>query len=275
MPPVKRDKNVFRNEWQVDMCDTCTTVPGEWCRRSGASGPSPLHALSYEACFACFCPCCAAYDHRVRALDGNMNNYRCCAGLCACCGDCHSCTKSCPECCLACEVACCFSCAVSGNRLLIQGKYMLQNTPCDNCILWTSCICSWVACIVSIFVDGSVAQLISCAADLQYCAVQACMQAQHGTELAVREGKRPPLKQPVAVVMAPMVAQPAVAVPMGQPVSMAPPPPQPMYGQPAGYPPAGYPAGYPPAGPAAGYPQGYPAQPYGANPMAAPGPQRI
>lgn len=49
-----------------------------------------------------FCPSCASYSNRKKALHDDMSKYICCAGHCPCSGKMKE--KDCPEFCLCLEV---------------------------------------------------------------------------------------------------------------------------------------------------------------------------
>jgi len=132
------------------------------------------------------CTLIPSCDHVV-SISTNIS----CGGLFPCC--CFD--SSCPRACLVCEVCLCLSCAVSGNRFLIQQTYGKENTPCDNCILWCTCFMSWAICcaqLVGISVDPSIQNLVDCI----YCTVLGCMQTQHAIEMGLVTGfENSPSKQ--------------------------------------------------------------------------------
>lgn len=125
-------------------------------------------------CLGCFCAPCFACHQRLRVLQGA--EYRCCAGTIPCC------TCKMPECCLCCEVFFCLSCAVSSTRIVIQERYGINNSCCDQCILWTSCICSCLASCMG----GQRGDEARCFANFLYLSVVGCMQAQQEHELDLR-----------------------------------------------------------------------------------------
>jgi len=155
-------KSPHQNEWKIGMFESCCAAPGTFC-------------------LSCFCPWCTAYNHR-EILIGD-GEYYCCGGLCP-----VLCLKSsCPRPCLICEVCLCLSCAVSGNRMLVQNMYQKANTPCDNCILWCTCLTSWVLCILSIC-GVNIPPEANTLADCLYCTVLGCMQTQHAVEMGLVSG---------------------------------------------------------------------------------------
>jgi len=168
--PRKLDES-YNNEWAVGMCSAPCEAPGTFL-------------------FSCFCCPCQAYSHRTTLLDNNYDNYHCCGGLwgASCTNCCDSCTRPCPQLCLCLEVCFCLNCAVSGNRYMIQDRFRLMNTPCDNCLLWFTCLLSWAITILRCFID--IPQEVENIVDLIYYTVLGCMQTQHDIEL-----KRQGLKQ--------------------------------------------------------------------------------
>ncbi|GAB2273882.1 hypothetical protein Dimus_008654 [Dionaea muscipula] len=235
----------YRNFWHTDLLHT-------------------LQADTPYFCFTFWCPPCASYLLRKRALYNDMSRYVCCAGYMPCSGRCGE--SRYPELCLATEVVCCFGNSVASTRFLLQDEFNIQTTQCDNCIIGfmfclqqLACIFSIVAMIVGSSEISEASQLLSCAADYVYCTVCACMQTQHKVEMDKRDG----MFGPQSAMAVPAVQQmsridqpypPSVGYPpqssYGQPYGGY--PPQPSYAQPYGYPPPpaqGYPASsHPPAG---------------------------
>ncbi|XP_061999871.1 pollen-specific leucine-rich repeat extensin-like protein 3 [Rosa rugosa] len=216
----------YRNLWHKDLMSTMTFDPA-YC------------------CFALFCPYCASYKLRKRAIYNDMSRYICCGGYMPCSGKCGE--KHCPAFCLCCEVLCCFAPSVSSTRYLIQDEFNIKTTPCDNCIIGCmvclkqiSCICSLLACLTGSSELGDIAECLGCISDTVYCSVCACMQTQHKIELDKRDGKYAP--------------QPVMAAPPTQQMSRA------DHSIPSpGYPPQGS----PPMGYHQPPPMGYPHQPPG------------
>eukprot|EP00906_Rhabdomonas_costata_P031781 RCo044849 len=155
----------FRNEWAIGMCETCKNCP--YC------------------CLACFFPWCMAFTQRKRILLGDLeHNYVCCGGMFGRCSECA--TKVCSGACgLALESCCCLVCAVTANRWMIQSAYQLQNTPCDDALIILTCVCSFVALIVS-FVDRGLGDLMNDSAQLLLHMVLACMLTQQDFEMTFR-----------------------------------------------------------------------------------------
>eukprot|EP00043_Microstomoeca_roanoka_P020893 m.254377 g.254377 ORF g.254377 m.254377 type:complete len:216 (+) comp17991_c0_seq1:178-825(+) len=161
-------------------------------------------------CLATFFPCCFAYHLRVLALEGRMENYSCCQGYI--CGNCTSkCIPgqdSCPGFCLCLEVTCFENLAISSTRFYVQEQRQIITDPCDNriirfnnCVQLLACLCH----ILAIFFREArqLAHLLDLFADLVYCIVQACMQAQTHHELtlhptAVDYGPSAVTSQPVS-----------------------------------------------------------------------------
>eukprot|EP00054_Salpingoeca_dolichothecata_P008545 m.48501 g.48501 ORF g.48501 m.48501 type:complete len:185 (+) comp17800_c0_seq1:24-578(+) len=170
--PVDDDPRAgFQKEWETGMLKACCNHP-----------LGCLIALCCPPCFACYL--------RYKALQGDMDKYKCCQGYI--CGKCMKCTDgcahACPWPCLCLEAFCCESCAISATRLFIQDERQIKTDPCDNriircnnCLQILSCICNILAIIFSEL--QTLAAIIDLIADIVYCIVQACMQAQTHKEL--------------------------------------------------------------------------------------------
>jgi hypothetical protein len=64
---------------------------------------------------------------------------------------------------------------------MVQTRFDRENTPCDDCILWFTCICYNCVQIARCFID--VPDGIELAADLLVHTVDGCMHAQQETEI--------------------------------------------------------------------------------------------
>ena len=89
-----------------------------------------------------------------------------------------------PACPAAAQTVCCFANSVVVTRWLIQDELFVMNTQCDNCLMAWLIFIEDVACIFRCAGDltGSpmleeIGALLTCAADLSYCSICACMQA--------------------------------------------------------------------------------------------------
>jgi len=127
--------------------------------------------------FNCLCAPCGAYRQRERLLGDQP--YVCCMGSfpCLCLAD--PCDKV-PF--LCCEVCLCTICAVTANRAYIQRTKGVMNDRCDNCLIWTTCICQWLICILQILgqpVDPSLENAVDCF----YYIVVGCMLTQQDLEI--------------------------------------------------------------------------------------------
>ena len=139
---------------------------------------------------------------------------------------------------------------------MIQDEMHLENTQCDNCLIGTmialqylACICSIVACLTQNEAIDDLSECLNCAADLMYCGVCACMQAQHKRQLDERDAN----PNIVVGTLAPPVTQ--MFAPQQQ---------QHM----GGHPQQQGAAGYPPQQP-------YPGQPYPQQQYGQPYPQQV
>jgi hypothetical protein len=100
-------------------------------------------------CYACWCPCCLAFQQRTRLLILTQEPYICCAGILPC----DFCNRPRQRCWLVWEVACCLQFAIAGNRVMIQTRFNRMSTACDRCLIWSTCLVACCTCIASIFVD--------------------------------------------------------------------------------------------------------------------------
>lgn len=126
-------------------------------------------------CFGGYClPWCCVYLQRKKLLMDQLENYECCAGMWgpSCTARCNKCTKGNEHCCLILESLCCMGCAVHGNRWMVMQHFGLKNDCCDTFIIWLSCICSIIACLLQ---DENLENI----ADLIYYISVGCMIAQH------------------------------------------------------------------------------------------------
>mmetsp|Transcript_52384 Transcript_52384/g.125131 ORF Transcript_52384/g.125131 Transcript_52384/m.125131 type:complete len:202 (-) Transcript_52384:254-859(-) len=157
--PVKVEvSEKLTGEWQIGLFSTPCMAPGSWC-------------------FGCCCPCCMAAMQRNDILEITGEEYVCCGGLCPC-GPLGS-----PQAkeCVWLEAFCCNGLAIAANRFLVQTRFDRQNTACDDCILWVTCIVSWGVCIAQIFMD--VPDELERIVDCLVCTVQGCMLAQQKVEI--------------------------------------------------------------------------------------------
>lgn len=170
--PVENDPRIHlqARQWETGMMHSCCANPG------GCIG-------------ATLCtPCCACYL-RDKALQGDYTKYKCCQGyVCGQCSSCIPCQDSCPQFCLCLEVWLCMSCAISATRIYVQDERQIVTDPCDNriirfnnCMQLLSCICDILAIFFAELREA--AAIIDLIADIVYCTVQACMQAQTHHEL--------------------------------------------------------------------------------------------
>jgi len=136
-----------------------------------------LHPV--QCLFGCICAPCASYSQRMQLL-GSDTTYFCCNKQYPICGLDKKEYPLVP--CLACEVCFCLSCSVASNRATIQQRFKLQNTFCDECLLWSTCALSWIVCLCEMTghqVDPRVRNLIDCL----YYSVLGCMNAQQDAEM--------------------------------------------------------------------------------------------
>ncbi|KAL0584334.1 hypothetical protein ABG067_005835 [Albugo candida] len=187
------------------MCILCSGSPVDGDIRGQNSNEFMVGMMSAPCtspccCLAsCFCPCCAQYIIRRKALDNDMSKYVCFQGYldgvipCLRSGQCGE--RSCPHCCLCLESWLCNGCAVSATRMLVMDRYNLRPDKwdnriirCNNCIQLLSCVCSCLAICISEL--GNCADLLNCFAQCTYMTTQGCMTAQVNVELKRRKNYR-------------------------------------------------------------------------------------
>ena len=156
---------VFPNQWPVGALQTPFKRPGAFC-------------LSVLA------PWCMSYALRRRTLRGDMSRYLCCGGAFPCSGHCGE--SQAPELCLACEICWCFPSSVAVTRFMLQDEGRIRDSPTDTCLLATqfavsqcACCCSLAACITGSDELAQVANCLTCVADIGWCLLCGCLQAQH------------------------------------------------------------------------------------------------
>jgi len=144
-------------EWKVGMCGAPCESPGKFM-------------------FYCVCPCLGVVNHR-EVLIGNGPYYCCNRHFPVCCLK-----DECPRSCVWCEACCCLNIAIGVNRHILQDRYAIRNTPCDECILWCTCLTSWCLCIMRCCGYDVPPEVQNCV-DCLYCTVQGCMQTQQAIEM--------------------------------------------------------------------------------------------
>mmetsp|Transcript_110367 Transcript_110367/g.276314 ORF Transcript_110367/g.276314 Transcript_110367/m.276314 type:complete len:334 (-) Transcript_110367:429-1430(-) len=157
--PIKTEiAGNFTGKWKVGMFEAPCQSPLQFC---------------YGAC----CTCCAVYQQRESLLNLTGEPYICCAGLCPCGPLGQPQDKSC----LIVEACCCTGWALSGNRYMIQTRFDRENTPCDDCILWGTCLFVWGLNIARCFVD--IPDELDFIADCLVLSANGCMHAQQHIEI--------------------------------------------------------------------------------------------
>mmetsp|Transcript_2582 Transcript_2582/g.3875 ORF Transcript_2582/g.3875 Transcript_2582/m.3875 type:complete len:214 (+) Transcript_2582:128-769(+) len=153
---------------------------------------------------ACLCP--AAIHMRYKALNhatpgSGWSNYKCCQGYfggCCCLQPGSMGESTCPICCMCLEAFLCTGPAVSATSNVIREQYSLglddddvRLIRCSNCLFYLSCICNIVACLTDNEEIDSAAHCIDLLADVVFCCVSGCMNAQTHHEIKVREAQSP------------------------------------------------------------------------------------
>jgi len=174
--PVPEDPryNYNARHWESSMMNTpCSNCPA-----------FVLGCLPISAC------CCAFYLRR-KALNDNMQRYRCCQGyFCPeCCTTCDQSAPDCPNFCLCLETTLCFSCAVSSTRIFVQDERQIVTDPCDNRIIrFNNCmqilriVCNCLAIFIADLREA--ARIIDNIGEIIYWLTIGCMQAQTHLELS-------------------------------------------------------------------------------------------
>merc|ERR1719456_480668 len=157
--------------WEVSMLNTPCEAPG-------------------LCCYSCCCPCCSALTQRKELLEITGEKYICCAGLCPC----GPCGQPQDENCLYAEVGCCLGMAISGNRWMLQTRFLKQNDPCDECLMMCSACLSCFACILQVAgADEDMANAVALLADCVACSVSGCMLTQQQVEVnKIKENEKNP-----------------------------------------------------------------------------------
>jgi len=149
-------------------------LSGKW--QSGLFEAPVKAPLSF--CYGCCCSCCMTCQQRLEILDVIGEPYVCCGGLFPC----GPLGEPQDQNCIFLETCCCPSLALSGNRFLIQTRFDRENTCCDDCILWSTCLASWAVCILQcagVDVPDELENLVDC----MIVTVNGCMLAQQQVEI--------------------------------------------------------------------------------------------
>lgn len=128
--------------------------------------------------YGCLCPCCASYQQRDTLLKITGEPYVCFGGLCACGPLGEPQDKNC----LILESCCCPGLAIDGNRFIVQTRFDKENTCCDDCIIWFTCLFSW-AVMIAQCVGCDVPEELDLLADCLIMTVNGCMHAQQDIEI--------------------------------------------------------------------------------------------
>lgn len=170
-----------------------------------APAAAPLQFL-----YGCCCTCCAVYQQREELLRITGEPYICCAGLCPCGPLGEPMDKNC----LIIEACCCTGWALSGNRFLIQTRFDKENTPCDDCILWGTCLFVCAIDIARCFID--LPDELEFCADCLIMTVNGCMHAQQ--HLEIEEVKKTGYNGPPPQIIGILPPKQQEMISMGRPV---------------------------------------------------------
>jgi len=124
MPLKQEVAEQLTGQWQVGLFE--------------APCKAPLPCL-----LGCCCMCCMAGKQRLEIIDVLGEDYVCCGGMFPCGPLGNPQDRNCAWA----EACCCTGLAIAGNRFLIQTRLDRQNTACDDCILWVTCLAPLVLCI--------------------------------------------------------------------------------------------------------------------------------
>mmetsp|Transcript_44880 Transcript_44880/g.88797 ORF Transcript_44880/g.88797 Transcript_44880/m.88797 type:complete len:197 (+) Transcript_44880:75-665(+) len=181
-PEVVDQLNTVGNQWKVRMFDTPCTSPGKWC-------------------YGCACPCCFTYSQRRELLEITGEKYICCAGMFPC----GPLGRPQDENCLVPEVCCCLGLALSGNRWMLQSRFLKQNDPCDDCLICCNAALGCLACLMQVFgADEDATNAVTCLSDIMNTCVVSCMLAQHQIEIEqIKEENLKPMMDEILSVLPP------------------------------------------------------------------------
>jgi len=158
--PIKQEiASNLTGEWQIGLFEAPCKAPMSFC---------------YGFC----CCCCMAAQQRLQILDTVNEPYVCCGGLCPC----GPLGQEQDRNCVYLEACCCTGWAISGNRFLIQTRFDRQNTACDDCLLWATCLAQWLVCILQcagVDVPDEIENCVDCLSQT----VNGCMLAQQQVEI--------------------------------------------------------------------------------------------
>jgi len=184
-------------------CCFCDGSELDGALRSPANGFQPMQVPICTAmckdpltcvCGACCTPC-QIYMLRKRALDNNMQHYKCCANYMSlsACGE-VAC-KCCPnQFALCCEALCCPAIALSTTRMLVMDQHMVSSAdPCDNRLIRLHNCCVFTACCIEYIETPFVwcckccyctpGEWCRCISDCYWCCLSGCLVAQIKIEL--------------------------------------------------------------------------------------------
>lgn len=160
MPLKENLAKAYKGEWQVNLF------------QAPCAKPLPF-------CVGCICPQCYSCKQRFEILDFIGEEYVCCGGICPC----GPLGEPMDRNCMFLEGCCCVSCAIGGNRFLIQTRFDVQNDCFDECLLWATCILSWVnACC-------DLPEELEFAIDCLQMIVAGCELAQHDHQMEYQQAK--------------------------------------------------------------------------------------
>jgi len=146
-----RKRQIQSNVWDIGMCFD-KREKGTWLFHICAT---PCKVPQFYLAGCCF-PCCVAFYQRQLLLHDKMyEDYEFCQGKYGRFW-CPSLAKKIPYCCLCVESFCCVGCAIGGNRVLMNERYMIADTISETIILL-------VAAILSFFgLFGGAAHVVPC-----------------------------------------------------------------------------------------------------------------
>ena len=177
----------YNNNFQVSLCKTPCKEPCCWLASMMCLCPASMH-MWYKAL------------NHVTPGSG-WSNYKCCQGYfggCCCLEPGSMGESTCPIGCMCLEAFCCIGPAVSATSNVIREHYSLglddddvRLIRCSNCLFFLSCFCSFVACLTECEGDDQVASVIDLIADVVFCFVSGCMNAQTHHAIKIRASQAP------------------------------------------------------------------------------------
>merc|ERR1719203_2202838 len=83
-----------------------------------------------------------------------------------------------------CLICCCLGMALSGNRWMLQTRFLKMNDPCDDCLICCNAALACLACIMRCAgADDDATDMVTIVSDIMNICVVSCMLAQQQVEI--------------------------------------------------------------------------------------------